>query len=157
VKLSRKLGWIAIIGLLLFNGALIFAITDLGPFYPNNTTEVLSVKKTNTPTPVPSPSPEQIKKEIFNLVNKERLRNGANPLNLNAKLSISAEIKAKDIIARDYWAHIPPNGSTWDPFVEAGYPYLFIGENLAEGQTTSNETLQNWMASPGHRKYSSAR
>lgn len=94
-------------------------------------------------------SPER----VIELTNAERLKAGLSPLAANAILSQAAQLKAGDMFAFDYWAHNSPSGRTpWDFFREAGYRYLFAGENLARDFMNSDAVVQAWMASPTHRE-----
>lgn len=91
---------------------------------------------------------------VIESTNKSRASNGElPPLTENSKLNISAEIKARDIFANQYFEHISPGGvGVSDLAKEVSYDYLLIGENLALGAFKDNESLVDaWMASPGHR------
>lgn len=86
------------------------------------------------------------------LTNQKRLENGDSPLRINTKLQSAAMSKAKDMFAKDYWAHNSPSGETpWVFIKNAGYDYTFAGENLARGFTSSQDVINAWMASPEHR------
>jgi hypothetical protein len=72
---------------------------------------------------------------------------------MNSQLTQAAQLKAKDMFAKDYWAHNSPNGTMpWDFIKQAGYDYQYAGENLARGFTTSNDVVTAWMNSPEHRE-----
>jgi len=87
------------------------------------------------------------------LTNQKRQENGLPPLQLNGMLAQAAEGKAQDMFAKNYWAHIAPDGTTpWYFIKSAGYEYLYAGENLARGFTTASDTVSAWMASPSHRE-----
>lgn len=84
--------------------------------------------------------------------NQERANNGLAALTLNPQLNSSAQSKANDMVARDYWAHNTPDGQEpWIFFDAAGYQYQKAGENLAYGFATSSATVTGWMNSPSHR------
>lgn len=91
--------------------------------------------------------------DLVNLTNQDRAENNVGPLRLNAELSQAATAKAADMFAHDYWAHIDPDtGATpWVFIKNAGYNYLYAGENLARGYTTAPDVISAWMASPEHR------
>lgn len=90
--------------------------------------------------------------DIFNLTNQERVANGLAPLRLDARLNQSAALKAGNMFAENYWAHVSPSGiDPWHWFQQAGYPYTYAGENLAKDFDTSAGTIQGWMNSAGHR------
>lgn len=84
--------------------------------------------------------------------NTARAQNGLGALSLNSQLSTSAQLKANDMIAQNYWAHVSPGGTQpWYWFVQAGYDYVGAGENLAYGFSTSDAVTAGWMNSAGHR------
>lgn len=90
---------------------------------------------------------------ILSIVNAERISRNLSTMSLNQSLNESATIKAKDILANQYFAHTAPNGTTVDDLVEdTGYQYLKVGENLALGEFVSDsDVMKAWMASPGHK------
>lgn len=90
--------------------------------------------------------------ELLLHTNLKRQENGLPPLVLNGQLSQAAAGKAQDMITKNYWAHIAPDGLTPWAFINgAGYRYIHAGENLARGFTTSGDVVNAWMESPGHR------
>lgn len=90
--------------------------------------------------------------EILFLVNRERSQRGLVPLVRNPVLEDQATQYACEMIHDDFFAHEnPASGSTLpDRADEFGYDYLVIGENLAAGQSSPQQTMQDWMNSPGH-------
>jgi len=69
---------------------------------------------------------------VIELTNQQRLERGLSPLSLNPTLNQTAQLKAGDMFAFSYWAHNSPSGrDPWSFFKEAGYTYLYAGENLA--------------------------
>lgn len=91
--------------------------------------------------------------ELLELTNQRRAEKGLKPLKLNTKLSSAASEKAKYMFAKDFWAHIGPDGTTpWFFIRNAEYEYLYAGENLARGFTTAPEVVEAWMNSPSHRE-----
>ncbi|MBL8014701.1 MAG: hypothetical protein JNK26_00755 [Candidatus Doudnabacteria bacterium] len=89
---------------------------------------------------------------LLNMHNTERTKRGLPPFKLNAALSNSAQQKAVVMLENDCWSHYCPQGkSPWDFVLNAGYPYLFAGENLAQGFTDNEATMVAWMDSPTHR------
>lgn len=91
--------------------------------------------------------------EIIILTNVERSKAGATPLTVSAELSAIARVKAEDMIAKQYFAHIAPDGTGVATLAEQyHYEFLNIGENLAVGEFDSSaEVVTGWMNSPGHR------
>jgi len=90
--------------------------------------------------------------DLLKYTNLQRESNGLSPLTLNPELTHAAQLKADDMFAKDYWAHVSPDGTTpWVWFHDAGYDYLYAGENLARGYTSSSDVVTAWMNSPEHR------
>lgn len=94
------------------------------------------------------------KEEIIALTNNERSNGGLSLVSENTALDAAAEEKAKNMFAENYWAHVSPTGKTpWVWIQESGYSYLFAGENLARGFSTSGDVVKAWMASKqGHKE-----
>jgi hypothetical protein len=89
---------------------------------------------------------------LFNLTNQERANAGLPPLRLDSRLNQSASLKAQNMFAENYWAHVSPSGiQPWHWFTQAGYNYQYAGENLAKDFDTSAGVMDGWMNSAGHR------
>lgn len=86
------------------------------------------------------------------LINKERTYYGLSPLKVDPDLSRAAKNKSKDMLNRDYFDHYALGLSPWDFIENAGYNYLYAGENLAMDFQTAEGMVQAWMSSPTHRK-----
>lgn len=90
--------------------------------------------------------------ELIALTNNERAKSGLAPLNYDGRLASSAYAKARDMLAKGYWAHTSPDGTPpWHFVTQAGYGYATVGENLAKGFSSDISTVEAWMASTGHR------
>lgn len=90
--------------------------------------------------------------EVVNLTNKKRAESGLSALSLNQTLSNAAYVKGVDMINKDYWAHVSPDGTQpWTFFKNAGYKYKFAGENLARDFSNATDAVNAWMNSPTHR------
>ncbi len=88
---------------------------------------------------------------LLNYTNEKRVENGLKPLKLNSALQQAALAKAKYMFANDFWAHNAPDGTTpWKFIEDAGYNYIFAGENLAKDFEDSKSVVDAWMASPTH-------
>ncbi len=92
--------------------------------------------------------------ELVRITNIHRADYGLGPLKEDKRLSASALKKTEDMIAKKYFEHLSPSGiGVKDLAQEAGYSYLYVGENLAVGTFTSEEDLiQAWMDSPAHKE-----
>lgn len=90
--------------------------------------------------------------QLLSITNEKRKELGLLPLTVNDDLSKAATLKAKDMFAKDYWAHNSPDGLTpWVYFRNVDYDYMYAGENLARGFTDSSGVVAAWLASPSHR------
>ncbi len=90
---------------------------------------------------------------MVQLTNASRAENGLSALSTNSLLEKAAEAKARDILKKDYFAHVSPEGKEpWDFITEAGYKYIYAGENLAIGFTTAEGAHEALMNSPTHRE-----
>lgn len=93
------------------------------------------------------------RQQMLNASNEEREKNGIPALKLNEDLSAAANLKARDMLVRRYWAHTAPDGtSPWYWFREVNYRYDYAGENLAKGFRTPAGVMTAWMSSDEHRK-----
>lgn len=90
--------------------------------------------------------------EIVSLTNDKRVEVGLSPLQYNETLAQAAKAKGEDMLEKDYWAHVAPDGAQpWSFFIDAGYKYRFAGENLARDFSNSSSAIEAWMASPSHK------
>ncbi len=90
---------------------------------------------------------------LIDLTNQSRRENGLPPLLYNQRLYNAADMKGHDMVARDYFAHFAPDGtSPWHWYNQAGYQFLFAGENLAINYRSSRAVQNAWMNSPKHRQ-----
>jgi uncharacterized protein YkwD len=90
--------------------------------------------------------------DLFNGVNQVRSANGVASVKIDSRLNNSATMKAWDMFAKNYWAHVSPDGiQPWHWFTEAGYTYRFAGENLAKDFDTSAGVIDGWMNSSTHK------
>lgn len=91
--------------------------------------------------------------ELLMATNVEREKVGAGDLQISAPLSDAAFLKAQNMFAEQYWAHVSPSGTEpWKWFGDVGYNYSYAGENLAKNYPTSDATVTAWMNSPTHRE-----
>lgn len=96
------------------------------------------------------PRPD-LEKQMLDLVNKERVANGLNPLAADPELTEVARRHSADMFVRGYFAHDTPEGlSPFDRMRQANVPFTTAGENLALAPTipVAHNGLMN---SPGHR------
>src|SRR3989344_6873494 len=112
---------------------------------------LLNITKTNYPT-VLGISTDITSEQLITLLNQKRQENGLSTLSFSPELATAARNKANDMLSKNYWAHNSPDGVTpWVFLKEAGYNYVYAGENLARGFNNSLDVTNAWMASPTHR------
>lgn len=88
-----------------------------------------------------------------NILNNVRLDVGAGSVRYDARLDGAAQAHADDMINRNYFAHVSPEGeNAHDRILAQGYNPKAWGENLASGQRTEQEALEGWQNSPSHNK-----
>ena len=87
---------------------------------------------------------------VIALTNLRRAEAGLGGLRLDGTLSAMAAVRAQEIVST--WSHTRPDGSNVTALAsQYGLSYSVIGENLAYGQTSADQAVAEWMASPGHR------
>jgi len=92
-------------------------------------------------------------KQVVDLTNEQRKKNGLAALQLDTKLSSVAQTKSEDMQKNGYFSHTSPTyGSPFDMMRDFGVSYSTAGENIAQGQRTPQEVVNAWMNSEGHRK-----
>lgn len=91
--------------------------------------------------------------EVVNLTNQKRETTGVSTLTLSDELSAAAHQKGLDMLNKDYWAHVSPDGlEPWYFFEKVGYKYRYAGENLARDFSSASAAVDAWMASPSHKE-----
>ena len=89
---------------------------------------------------------------LIDLTNVKRLSRNVSPLEVNPTLTAIAQMKANDMAQRSYFAHTSPEGkSPWYWFREGGYSFRYAGENLAVNFADSEDVVEAWLVSEGHR------
>ncbi len=101
-----------------------------------------------------------VSQRVLELINEARLQArrcgrkkypAATPLKQAAALDRAALAHAQDMAARSDLGHKAPDGSMpSDRATRAGYAWVAIAENVAAGQTSAEEVVNTWLASPGH-------
>ena len=89
--------------------------------------------------------------EVRNLVNVERAKQGVQPLQADDKLNQAAQIRAGEIL--QLFEHKRLDGrDALSILSDMEIDYYAAGENIASGQSTPAEVVEDWMNSEGHRK-----
>jgi type VII secretion protein EccB len=90
--------------------------------------------------------------DVLALVNQERSKAGCAPVSLDARLGAAAAAHSQDMVDRNYYDHITPDGV--DPghrMSAAGYKWSAQGENIAFGYNDAAAVMVGWMDSAQHR------
>lgn len=104
----------------------------------------------NTPETDTSTGEHSFIKEVVNLVNIERAKEGLAPLTIDTKVQAAAQVRAKE--CEQLFSHTRPNGTSFSTALkEQNVSYRSAGENIAWGQKTPHEVVTAWMNSAGHR------
>ncbi len=89
--------------------------------------------------------------EIIRLTNELREGKGVGILSENVKLRSAAFDRAQDMLIKQYFAHISPDGTRFSKWIDdSGYDYKVAGENLAMGFADASGAMEGWKASPTH-------
>lgn len=124
-------------------GINIYRLSIINP--PVETTEALeNIKQPDSPVSYDA---------MAELINIKRSQNGVQPALISSKaLNASAQLKANDMVERNYWSHNDPEGKEpWQYFKTVGYDYRRAGENLAKCYYTPQEVVNAWYDSPEHK------
>lgn len=106
-------------------------------------------------------SQPELQKFAIELVNRDRTLNKLKPLVADPLLSQAAQLYAEDMLNRNYFSHISPEGKNpRDRYVTAGgSPRVGVGENIAKAEIRglgltygeAEKFQRGWMYSNGHR------
>jgi uncharacterized YkwD family protein len=95
---------------------------------------------------------DQFASQVVALVNQERAKAGLKPLQADRALTAVALDKAIDMHNNHYFSHNSPTyGSPFDMMRKYGISFRTAGENIAMGQRSPQEVMNQWMNSKGHR------
>ncbi len=91
-------------------------------------------------------------KEMLDLINKERAKVNAAPLQIDMRLVKSARAKSSDMIDNNYFSHTSPVYGGFSALIRQYAPdYSYTAENIA-GAPRVETAHKNFMNSSGHRK-----
>jgi uncharacterized protein YkwD len=131
--------------------------TEIGVYARGDTTWIVVAVPQTLPT---ADDMQRVGARVLDLVNKARSQSrkcGARslpsvpPLKMSAVLSRAALGHAKDMSAHKLFEHRGSDGSTpAERATRAGYDWLAVGENIAEGPGDAETAVQGWIDSPGH-------
>ena len=122
------------------------------PDFPDNSLPSPGLPDNSLPTP-DQPSDENQDEAVgavLKLVNEERAKAGLPVLALHAGATRAAQQRAGEI--ETAFSHTRPDGSNFTTaLTAAGVTYRAAGENIAYGQKSAGQVMQDWMNSAGHR------
>ncbi len=96
---------------------------------------------------------ELMNNRILELTNQVREENSLSPLIIDPILNQAAQAKAGDMLSRNYFAHISPDGKKpWDWINRGEYSYLYVGENLGMNFSSAESVHNALMLSPSHKR-----
>jgi len=91
-------------------------------------------------------------RQIFELANVARVRNGLKPLTWDNSAASAARKHSRNMAQQAFFDHLDTNGLTpFDRMRREGIEYSAAGENIAYGQRDALEVHVGWMNSKGHR------
>lgn len=91
-------------------------------------------------------------KEVFDLTNSFRARNGLSALTWSDEASKSARLHSEDMAKNNYFSHTGLDGSTpFDRMKAQGISYKSAGENIIGGYGNAMHSYNGWVNSSGHR------
>ena len=94
----------------------------------------------------------RVRTALLAAVNAARRDAGLAPLAADPRLDSAAQAHADDMLARSYYAHVSPEGSTPRARVEAaGFLAAGVAENIAARHLSPEDAMAGWMASADHR------
>jgi uncharacterized protein YkwD len=113
-----------------------------------------------TPTPIaadiPGPDTVSLPQQVVDATNAQREQQGLSPLVPDEQLSTVAQAHAQDMVNRDYFDHVTPEGKTLrNRLSEQGLALNWVGENIQRNTEPAERTVQSaidwFMTSPPHR------
>jgi uncharacterized protein YkwD len=100
-----------------------------------------------------------VESAVLCLLNRHRARHRLKPLKSNRRLVRAARAHAQDMVARQFFSHVSPEGRDFLFRIRAtGYTRArrwIVGENIAWGShelSMPEVIVRNWMTSPTHRR-----
>jgi uncharacterized protein YkwD len=90
--------------------------------------------------------------EVFALVNQERIKQGLRPLQRDARLDATAQMKLNQLVADNSIEHIDKNGKHGYQYIKDQNPGWchYLNENISKGYQTANGVVSGWMGSRVH-------
>ncbi|MFE4603407.1 sigma-70 family RNA polymerase sigma factor [Kitasatospora indigofera] len=125
-----------------------------------------SPRPVRTPATVPPPAPAAVpsvvpavaldpfERQLVDLLNAERAKQGCAPLRVDPRLSEAAQRHSDDMAARGYFGHTDPDGVTAPQRITAaGYHWTTYAENIGFGRDDAAVVVGELMNTPDHRAH----
>ena len=129
--------------------------TTITEYHETTATELTTISERlteNSETFITITQVEDQKKEIIELVNLERTKNNLQPLSTKSEINQIAEQRAEELAELFSDEHTRPDGRGYDTIItDYGLEYSYVGENIAEGNVSVDEIMNEWLNSPAHR------
>lgn len=95
---------------------------------------------------------------VLTLINKERVRQGLQPLTMDTGLTAAARVRADELYRGNYVGHTRPGGEPWETVLQQDVPleFAFAAENLAWSNHAVGQDIpafqwfQMWKESESH-------
>ena len=89
--------------------------------------------------------------ELIKLINTERQENGIPPLTINWEVARLARYKTEEMNKHQLFGHDSLiYGSPSQILDRYNIPYNSLGANIAKGQETAHDVMEDWRQSSGH-------
>jgi uncharacterized YkwD family protein len=123
------------------------------PSKPQVTVPAQPSKPSTPPSNAATTDQAKFAEQVVKLVNQERAKQGLSALAVDTQLANMAMDKAVDMYKNNYFSHQSPTyGSPFDMMNQYNIKYGYAGENIAKGQQSPAQVMQDWMNSQGHRE-----
>lgn len=130
-------------------GIMLFVTVGFALVFNVGFKQVMAIQLQRQATTAPKLPPSRIR--LMEDLNQARSQNGVSPLTEDTRLDNSAQTKADDMVARNYYDHPDPDGKQGYTYAEAAIPSCtYISENLVEASSAS-DALSQWMNSAPHK------
>ena len=148
MKMSLRIFTIILVSALLLAGIGIYLAQAQKPV--ENAVKGVQTQSTAGPSQVKEIVPLNADK-ILELVNAERAKVGVAPLVSDPRLVATAQARADDMVARNYFSHYDPvTGESLVKIKPTNPQCVSASENISSYQPNSNEVVTGWVNSRAH-------
>lgn len=97
-----------------------------------------------------APSADELR--VCEIINEQRVANGAAPLRFSDELFRAAVAHSTDMAEHECFKHDSCDGTLWSKRIRSYYPgAIALGENIAQNTSNPAGIVAGWMNSAGHR------